>query len=65
MIRLDEHHVVKSGPFFDSSEIEAMSFIAAHTTIPVPRTYDIYIDGKHGKRHIVMDYMRGQPLDKV
>lgn len=42
-----------------------MSFVSAHTTIPVPKIYDTRIDTEHGKRHIVMEYIEGETLEKA
>ena len=45
-------------------ETEAMHFIAAHTTIPVPRVYETRFSSEDGKTsEMVMDYMPGEPLD--
>ncbi|OAT00190.1 uncharacterized protein BDCG_16503 [Blastomyces dermatitidis ER-3] len=38
IIRLDEHRVLKSA-ITNSTETEAMKFVAANTTIPVPKVY--------------------------
>ena len=55
---------MKSGRLFNSREAETMSFIAARTTIPVPKVYDTYLN-EHSKCHIIMDYIPGEPLDQV
>ncbi|KAI1946166.1 hypothetical protein LOZ53_002619 [Ophidiomyces ophidiicola] len=61
--RLDEDRVVKN----DSTlrEIEALKFVAANTTTPVRRVYDNKPNEEDDSYYVVMDYMPGQPLDKV
>ncbi|OSC99530.1 kinase-like protein [Trametes coccinea BRFM310] len=46
-----------------SVEVEALAFVAAHTTIPVPRVHCYWIDGDEGS--VVMDYMEGEMLQRV
>ncbi|KAL2138080.1 hypothetical protein VTI28DRAFT_7498 [Corynascus sepedonium] len=41
------------------SEAEAMRFVAEHTSIPVPRVYDV------GKEHITMEFIEGETLAKA
>ena len=38
------------------AEVEAMRFIAEHTTIPVPRVYDA------GEKHLTMEFIEGERL---
>ena len=42
-------------------EVEAMQYVASHTTIPVPRTYTVHTDG-HGHIYIEMAYVKGVTL---
>ncbi|KAK2798721.1 hypothetical protein FQN50_008759 [Emmonsiellopsis sp. PD_5] len=66
VIRLDENRVLKSS-ITDSRETEAMKFIAANTTIPVPKVYDAkWSDDPAWKpSQIVMEYIPGESLDKA
>jgi aminoglycoside phosphotransferase (APT) family kinase protein len=63
--RLDENRVVKTGGSFDSRETEAMKFVARNMTIPVPKVHALHFAGYGLDNHIVMEYMPGEPLDKV
>ena len=63
VFRLGDNLVVKSG-HIRPQEGEALRFVAANTTIPVPKLHDIrWEDGKIIA--IVMDYMPGKRLDEV
>jgi hypothetical protein len=42
-------------------EVEAMQYVASHTTIPVPRIYTVHTDG-HGHIYIEMAYVKGVTL---
>jgi aminoglycoside phosphotransferase (APT) family kinase protein len=42
-----------------------MSFVAAYTTIPVSKIYDTLAEDKRVRRHVMMEYMQGEQLDKV
>jgi aminoglycoside phosphotransferase (APT) family kinase protein len=65
IIRLDEHRVLKSA-VTDCRETDAMEFIAANTTIPVPRVYETRFSSNGRKAsEIVMEYIPGEPLDKA
>lgn len=41
------------------AEVEVMRFVSEHTTIPVPRVYDV------GERHFTMEFMEGETLKKA
>ncbi|OQD68439.1 hypothetical protein PENDEC_c035G04615 [Penicillium decumbens] len=61
VVRVSDSLVVKSG-LIRPQEAEALRFVAANTTIPVPKVHDVrWKDGK--VMAIVMDYMPGKPLD--
>jgi aminoglycoside phosphotransferase (APT) family kinase protein len=64
VIRLDEHRVLKRG-VHDRQETDTMRFIAANTTIPVPKVHDIKFDRENSASWIVMDYAPGEMLDKA
>lgn len=40
------------------TEAEAMRFVAKHTTVPVPRVYDV------GDNHLTMEFIEGESLEK-
>jgi aminoglycoside phosphotransferase (APT) family kinase protein len=54
--------VVKSGPGILPSEAETMRFIAANTSIPVPR---VYKEERGLEPSITMDYIEGETLHAV
>lgn len=58
-VRVSLHRVIK-GPC-DPPEVEAMQYVASHTTIPVPRIYAIHT--KNGFIYIEMAYIQGSTLD--
>ncbi|KKZ64097.1 hypothetical protein EMCG_01594 [[Emmonsia] crescens] len=65
IIRLNEHRVLKSA-ITNPTETEAMEFVAANTTIPVPKVYETrWSDNRADTSQIVMEYIPGQSLDKV
>ncbi|AEO63945.1 175c8d9f-837a-4ac4-a1c0-9063bd526075 [Thermothielavioides terrestris] len=41
---------------FRRAEAEAMRFVSAHTSIPIPRVYDV------GERHLTMEFIEGETL---
>ncbi|CAG8124898.1 unnamed protein product [Penicillium salamii] len=64
IIRISEDRVVKFGFNLNPSEAANLQFVAENTTIPVPKPYDVgWEDGK--VTSIEMDYIPGNPLDKV
>lgn len=68
VVRISEKLVVKKRTTevvsLESYEVSNLRFVAASTTIPVPKVHDVrWEDGKVAG--IVMDYMPGTPLDKV
>ncbi|KAL2830376.1 hypothetical protein BJY01DRAFT_260912 [Aspergillus pseudoustus] len=70
VIRLGDK-VVKSGPNLQAHEADNLHFIAANTTIPVPRIYDLrglkgdYIWGANRGKPIIrrLDALGGGPFD--
>ncbi|CAI7644873.1 unnamed protein product [Penicillium glandicola] len=63
IVRLGDNLVVKSG-HLRPQEGQTLRFIAANTTIPVPKVHDIrWEDDKVVA--LVMDYMPGKPLDEA
>lgn len=61
-VRVSWHRVIK-GPC-DPPEIEAMQYVAMHTTIPVPKIHAIHTDAD-GFIYIEMAYIPGQDLDRA
>ncbi|KAL2160743.1 hypothetical protein VTH06DRAFT_940 [Thermothelomyces fergusii] len=41
------------------SEVEAMRFVSEHTTVPVPRIYDV------GEKHLTLELIEGETLEKA
>ncbi|PGH32782.1 hypothetical protein GX50_04436 [[Emmonsia] crescens] len=62
--RLDEHRVLKESRH-ERRETDTMEFIAANTTIPVPKIYNTKFDEEKKVCYIVMEYIPGEPLDKA
>jgi aminoglycoside phosphotransferase (APT) family kinase protein len=56
--------VIESGPDLHPSEAETMRFIAANTSIPIPRVYESQEDSE-SVPNITMDYIEGERLDKI
>ncbi|EQL01879.1 Protein kinase-like domain protein [Ophiocordyceps sinensis CO18] len=61
-VRVSWHRLIK-GPC-DPPEIEAMQYVASHTTIPVPRIYAVHTEG-NGLIYIEMAYVPGDTLDSA
>lgn len=58
-----DNTVVKSGKRIAAGEAEALR-VAAHAGVPAPCVHDVHTTAD-GQRHIRMDYVQGQPLDKL
>lgn len=64
VVRISEDRVVKSGPNLRAHEAPTLRYVAANTTIPVPRVHDVHWeDGR--VTAIEMDYMPGKTLQEV
>ncbi|KAJ6024314.1 Aminoglycoside phosphotransferase [Penicillium herquei] len=64
IVRISESLVVKKGPDLRAHEVSNLRFVAANTTIPVPKVHDVqYENGK--VTAITMDYMPGKRLDEL
>jgi hypothetical protein len=62
-VSVSKHLLVKTGPFVHLTEAATMNFVAANTSIPVPRVYCSFV---HKKRaFILMERIQGQPLAKA
>lgn len=64
VVRVGEDRVVKSGPNLRAHEANTLRYIAANTTIPVPKVHDVRCEDDKVTA-IVMDYMPGKPLDEI
>lgn len=64
MVRVKEHFAVKYGNGVPLSEAEAMKFLAANSTVPVPKVYADFIDSKTNRTYIITDYIPGDDLQK-
>ncbi|KAL2376629.1 hypothetical protein RJZ90_007366 [Blastomyces dermatitidis] len=62
VFRLDEHRVLKKSRG-GLRESDTMKFIAANTTIPVPKVYGTKLDGEGELSYIVMEYVPGESLE--
>ncbi|KAG6006698.1 hypothetical protein E4U21_006773 [Claviceps maximensis] len=60
-VRVSWHRVIK-GPC-RPTEVEAMRYVAAHTTVPIPKLFAVHIDD--GYIYIEMSYIKGQTLGKA
>ena len=63
--KIDPKTVVKTGKIVRMAEAEAMKFVRANTSIPVPQVRNAYRDDSTGEVVIVMDYVEGESLDKA
>ncbi|KEY73342.1 hypothetical protein S7711_01456 [Stachybotrys chartarum IBT 7711] len=61
-VRVSWHRVIK-GPC-EPPEVEAMQYVASHTTVPVPTVYAVHTQ-KNGCIYIEMAYVPGQCLDSL
>ncbi|KJZ79716.1 hypothetical protein HIM_01185 [Hirsutella minnesotensis 3608] len=59
-VRVSWHRLIK-GPCYPP-EVEAMQYVAAHTTIPIPKIYAIHTQD-NGCIYIEMAWIRGNSLD--
>lgn len=59
-VRVSWNRIIK-GPC-DPPEIEALQYVASHTTIPVPRIYAIHTES-NGYIYLEMSYVHGDALD--
>ena len=58
VVRISRGRVIK-GPC-DPTELEALQYVAEHTTIPIPKVFRTYHD--HGRLYIEMEYIPGVDL---
>ncbi|GJN81085.1 hypothetical protein PLIIFM63780_004617 [Purpureocillium lilacinum] len=61
-VRVSWHRVIK-GPC-NPTEVEAMQYVASHTTIPVPRVYAVHTE-PNDFIYIEMAYVPGEALDEA
>ncbi|KAJ6516740.1 kinase-like domain-containing protein [Mycena vitilis] len=62
--RISRSRAVKTTPQTLLTEALALEFIAANTTIPVPRVHKLFRD-RRGYLNLVMDYVEGRELEGV
>lgn len=65
VFRADEKTVVKKGDCVRLAEAAAMEFVSKHTSIPVPKVYNSYVDQCSGHTFIVMEFVEGECLEDV
>ncbi|KAI0542835.1 kinase-like protein [Xylaria digitata] len=62
-VAISRHLVVKTSPFVHLSEAATMAFVAAKTSIPVPRVYCSFV--YRNQAFITMERVQGEPLAEV
>ena len=62
---IDEETVVKTGDGVRLQEAATMQFVRDRTSIPVPRILDSFVRNENQHACIVMEYVKGETLDKV
>ncbi|KAI0855419.1 kinase-like protein [Xylaria cubensis] len=60
---ISKHLIVKTGPFVHLTEAATMAFVAAKTSIPVPRVYCSFV--YRNRAFIMMERVQGRPLAEV
>lgn len=65
IFRVDEKTVVKVGDPNRLAEAEALKFVRANTSLPVPELYGAYVDETLDRGMIVMEYIEGEVLRDV
>ncbi|KAJ4319273.1 hypothetical protein N0V84_006464 [Fusarium piperis] len=61
----DGETIVKTSENTRVAEAETMKFVRQHTSIPVPKVYNVYKDEESGFVRIVMEYVHGKRLDEA
>ncbi|KAM3513992.1 hypothetical protein MY11210_002424 [Beauveria gryllotalpidicola] len=61
-VRVSWHRLIK-GPC-DPTEVEAMQYVAAHTSIPIPKLHKIHTT-ESGRIYIEMEYVQGCTLSRA
>ncbi|WEW59036.1 hypothetical protein PRK78_004504 [Emydomyces testavorans] len=64
VVRYGKDKVIKSGRL-NVNEADTLRFVAANTSIPVPRVHEVRHSAEGCKSAIVMDYMPGIPLEEA
>ncbi|KAL2259766.1 hypothetical protein VTK26DRAFT_6439 [Humicola hyalothermophila] len=62
-VPISKHLIVKTGPFVHLTEAATIMFVAAKTSIPVPRVYCSFVHKNHA--FILMERIQGQPVAKI
>jgi hypothetical protein len=65
VVRVKEHFAVKIGYSIPPLEAENMKFVAANSSVPVPKVHANFVDPETKKRYIVMDFVPGTDLQKL
>ncbi len=64
VFRLADGTVLKTGPAWQiRAEEDAMRLVASHTSIPIPRIYDVWFEGDKG--FIIMEFIEGENLRRA
>ncbi|KAF2222574.1 kinase-like domain-containing protein [Elsinoe ampelina] len=62
-VTVSPHLIIKRSSRVHLTEAATMAFVAAKTSIPVPKVYCAFV--RNGKTYIVMEKMRGHPIPQV
>ena len=63
--RLNETTVIKTGEAVRMAEAAAMRIVAEHTSIPVPKVLDAYMQDGDDTGVLIMEYVTGETLDRA
>ncbi|KAJ7204636.1 kinase-like domain-containing protein [Mycena haematopus] len=64
IMRVSRTLIIKSTRHTKLTEALNLDYVAANTTIPVPRVHEVFKD-RRGRLYLLMDYMDGTELEKV
>jgi aminoglycoside phosphotransferase (APT) family kinase protein len=65
VFKIDATTAVKTGDCVRLAEANSMKFVREHTTIPVPKVYNVYKDQDTGHVRIVMEFIEGNRLEDM
>jgi Phosphotransferase enzyme family len=66
--RVDNRRLLKRHSHVTLTEALTMDFVARHTSVPVPKVYDLFSGRLHGSKdvlHLVMEYVPGVELERL
>ncbi|KAL2831570.1 hypothetical protein BDW59DRAFT_157998 [Aspergillus cavernicola] len=62
VVRISESLVVKPGPNLRAHEAETLRFVAANTTIPIPKVHDVHYEDGRPQRRLYRGVGRGKAI---